>query len=95
MFWEYLTNESILRECIRCQSIKERGSYVWFYLYSQRSNNFHVPSNATQDQDMVMQDLYDKGYNGKEIAKFFQLSEASVYNRIKVHRGCTENLFKA
>ncbi|HHK5991579.1 hypothetical protein [Neisseria sp. 27098_8_139] len=48
-----------------------------------------------RDQDMVMQDLYDKGYNGKEIAKFFQLSEASVYNRIKAHRGRTENLSKA
>jgi hypothetical protein len=48
-----------------------------------------------RDQDMVMQDLYDKGYNGREIAKFFQLSEASVYNRIKAHRGRTENLSKA
>ncbi|WP_416192562.1 hypothetical protein [Neisseria sp. CCUG12390] len=40
-----------------------------------------------RDQDSILQDLYDKGYNGKELAKFFGLQESSVYNRINAHRG--------
>ena len=40
-----------------------------------------------RDQDLVLQDLYDKGYKGKDIAKFFGLKESSIYNRINAHRG--------
>lgn len=40
-----------------------------------------------RDQDLILQDLYDKGYSGKEIAKFFGLKEQTVYSRINAYRG--------
>lgn len=40
-----------------------------------------------RDQNLILQELYDKGYSGKEIAKFFELSESTVYSRITARRG--------
>jgi transposase len=40
-----------------------------------------------RDQNAVMQDLYNQGYSGKDIAKFYGMSAPSVYNRIDATRG--------
>lgn len=40
-----------------------------------------------KDQNDVLQALYDQGYTGKDIAKFFGMSDQTVYSRINAHRG--------
>jgi predicted DNA-binding protein YlxM (UPF0122 family) len=58
--------------------------------------NFGIHKAATQamfdqlprkDQNEVMQSMYDNGYSGKDIAKFFAVKAGTIYGRIDAHRG--------
>lgn len=40
-----------------------------------------------RDQNEVLQQMYDKGYSAKELAKFFVLPVQTIYSRINAHRG--------
>jgi predicted DNA-binding protein YlxM (UPF0122 family) len=40
-----------------------------------------------KDQTDVMQQLYDQGYSGKDIANFFEMNVQTIYSRINAHRG--------
>ena len=45
-----------------------------------------------KDQTDVMQQLYDQGYSGKDIANFFGMNTQTVYSRINAHRGRGPNI---
>ncbi|MCD9481581.1 hypothetical protein GLP38_21475 [Photobacterium phosphoreum] len=40
-----------------------------------------------KDQDEILQQLYDNGYNVKDIAKFLNMNSQNIYSRINAHRG--------
>jgi len=40
-----------------------------------------------KDQTDIMQKLYDQGYSGKDISKFFEINVQTIYSRINAHRG--------
>ena len=40
-----------------------------------------------KDQTDVMQQLYNQGYSGKDIASFFGMNTQTVYSRINASRG--------
>lgn len=48
-----------------------------------------------KDQNDMLQNLYDQGYSGKELADFFGIGSQAVYNRIDAHRGRSGKPFMA
>lgn len=44
-----------------------------------------------RDQNMVLQNLYDKGYNVPEISRFTDIPAPTLYARINAHRGRGES----
>lgn len=40
-----------------------------------------------KDQDEMLQQIYDKGYSVKDIAKLLNMNSQTLYSRINAHRG--------
>lgn len=40
-----------------------------------------------KDQDEVLQQMYDKGYSVKDIAKILNMNPQTLYSRVNAHRG--------
>ncbi len=40
-----------------------------------------------RDQNEVLQQIYDRGYNVKDLSKFFDMPAQTLYSRINAHRG--------
>ncbi|MBU2569022.1 MAG: hypothetical protein KJ725_03105 [Gammaproteobacteria bacterium] len=48
-----------------------------------------------RDQDAFLQQIYDSGYNVKEIAKQLNMNPQTLYSRINAHRGRGSQLSSA
>ncbi len=60
---------------------------MFFNGIQREFNRAVLDQHPRKDQDELLQQIYDGGYNVKEIAKLMNITPQSLYTRINAHRG--------